>query len=1298
MKFVKRFLPLLAIVALILASCATNAGQVPKGTETPSATTPGEQPTTTAQTPVQPSVEKYELQNLFQQATTLKSEATNFALDSVLPDKFKAASDEYDAVAAEYKNLVETPAQYDGVKAYPLKDKLTQLVATWDGVVKEGMPLRAEAEKAAADDLRFAAMNVDAQTQAPTQYDAGLKTYSDAAAFVDASNFSQAIETYQLAGAMFDNAAAAAQVNVLRADIEKNGYAKYDTITMYYTMAEDRYNAAQDLWLKNTKDDITASTAALKEAQTYYAFVDAKGAELRAYEGKDLASKAQEGALNVKADINAPDEYKNAIDIQSEANKNMQDGSYVSAYLWYQDAATAFDAARDASNAKAPDVEKAIAQAESNLADAKSRAAKINLDNNIYLQAASEHLDKSKTLFAQLQYNDATFETNEVSNYIGLSDNMVNQAIQAQEKARLEQLAKDKEAADIAIADAKARMAWADQVKLQSDYPQQYKDASTSMSGAEIAYGIEKYTSAKTLADEVSTILSDSFQKEVLAAREAAKIKAAQAEEQKRQKAANKQAADVAIADAEARMAWANENNISADYPEQYKTASTAMVGAYTAYGNEDYVAASQKAQIVSNTFSEEFASQVAADRAAKEQLAKDKAAADTAIAAAKARMAWADQNGIKADYPAVYKDASTSMSGAEIAYGIEKYSAATEMANQVTAILSSDFEAKVTSDREIKKAADAADALGTAHSRMAWADQVNLSSDYPNEYRDASTSMQAADQAYSEKRYDASLALSKDVMNILSDEFMAKVNNERAAAAQAKALAEQKAADKKAADIAIADAETRMAWANDNNIRVDYPDEYKMASVAMVGSYVAYGNEDYVTSAQKAKEVSDVLSDSFEAQVTADRAAAAQAKALAEQKAADKAAADVAIADAEARMAWANENNISADYPEQYKTASTAMVGAYTAYGNEDYVAASQKAQIVSNTFSEEFASQVAADRAAKEQLAKDKAAADTAIAAAKARMAWADQNGIKADYPAVYKDASTSMSGAEIAYGIEKYSAATEMANQVTAILSSDFEAKVTSDREIKKAADAADALGTAHSRMAWADQVNLSSDYPNEYRDASTSMQAADQAYSEKRYDASLALSKDVMNILSDEFMAKVNNERAAAEAKAQEIAQNMKYAQVAISDAQSRYDWAASKNAIHNYPELFTKGGSQLADAKAAFNAADYVKAKDLAGQAYWTLMQIGEFAPLPAAYTVRLIPARRDCLWRIAEYSFIYNNPYKWPVLYKENKATFRDPSNPHLIYPGQVLKVPSIKGETREGMWDPLKTYQPLAK
>ena len=37
------------------------------------------------------------------------------------------------------------------------------------------------------------------------------------------------------------------------------------------------------------------------------------------------------------------------------------------------------------------------------------------------------------------------------------------------------------------------------------------------------------------------------------------------------------------------------------------------------------------------------------------------------------------------------------------------------------------------------------------------------------------------------------------------------------------------------------------------------------------------------------------------------------------------------------------------------------------------------------------------------------------------------------------------------------------------------------------------------------------------------------------------------------------------------------------------------------------------------------------------------------------YTVRLIPERRDCLWRIAEYDFIYGNPFLWPKIWIRNR-------------------------------------------
>lgn len=73
--------------------------------------------------------------------------------------------------------------------------------------------------------------------------------------------------------------------------------------------------------------------------------------------------------------------------------------------------------------------------------------------------------------------------------------------------------------------------------------------------------------------------------------------------------------------------------------------------------------------------------------------------------------------------------------------------------------------------------------------------------------------------------------------------------------------------------------------------------------------------------------------------------------------------------------------------------------------------------------------------------------------------------------------------------------------------------------------------------------------------------------------------------------------------------------------------------------------------------------------------------------LPAFYTVRLIPEARDCFWRIAEYPFIYGDPWKWKILYEANKDKIPDPNNPDLIEVGNVLTIPSIAGEVRSGTW-----------
>lgn len=60
----------------------------------------------------------------------------------------------------------------------------------------------------------------------------------------------------------------------------------------------------------------------------------------------------------------------------------------------------------------------------------------------------------------------------------------------------------------------------------------------------------------------------------------------------------------------------------------------------------------------------------------------------------------------------------------------------------------------------------------------------------------------------------------------------------------------------------------------------------------------------------------------------------------------------------------------------------------------------------------------------------------------------------------------------------------------------------------------------------------------------------------------------------------------------------------------------------------------------------------------------------EYAGLPASHTVK----KGECLWWIAEYKQIYNDPFMWPLIYKANRAKIK--KSPNLIYPKQVFDVP----------------------
>jgi nucleoid-associated protein YgaU len=62
-------------------------------------------------------------------------------------------------------------------------------------------------------------------------------------------------------------------------------------------------------------------------------------------------------------------------------------------------------------------------------------------------------------------------------------------------------------------------------------------------------------------------------------------------------------------------------------------------------------------------------------------------------------------------------------------------------------------------------------------------------------------------------------------------------------------------------------------------------------------------------------------------------------------------------------------------------------------------------------------------------------------------------------------------------------------------------------------------------------------------------------------------------------------------------------------------------------------------------------------------------RVVERPTLPTKHVV----VKGECLWWIAEYKQIYNDPFQWPLMYQANRDQIKDPD---LIYPDQVFKVP----------------------
>ena len=207
-------------------------------------------------------------------------------------------------------------------------------------------------------------------------------------------------------------------------------------------------------------------------------------------------------------------------------------------------------------------------------------------------------------------------------------------------------------------------------------------------------------------------------------------------------------------------------------------------------------------------------------------------------------------------------------------------------------------------------------------------------------------------------------------------------------------------------------------------------------------------------------------------------------------------------------------------------------------------------------------------------------------------------------------------------------------------------------------------------------------------NEYQRKSRAYsELARRAYSEGDYDASIEYSR-------------------LAEENAQKSADYIQYmlarveAEQAMNRARTRYTWAKNNKAEEKYPEAFKTATEALQAGNTAFGNKDFDVAVVCAKKVLDALAVVtgdeSSFATLPAQYRIRTWRGERDCLWNIAKDKAIYDNPYLWRKLYEANKNKLPDPNNPDWVEPGIILTIPSLRGEKRDGMYDPAVTYEKL--
>lgn len=183
----------------------------------------------------------------------------------------------------------------------------------------------------------------------------------------------------------------------------------------------------------------------------------------------------------------------------------------------------------------------------------------------------------------------------------------------------------------------------------------------------------------------------------------------------------------------------------------------------------------------------------------------------------------------------------------------------------------------------------------------------------------------------------------------------------------------------------------------------------------------------------------------------------------------------------------------------------------------------------------------------------------------------------------------------------------------------------------------------------------------------------LEEGEEAFTEKNYYVTKNKSEEAMEIM-DQLILDDQAKKLLTQAKD------------AVEDAKNR-------GGETEYPNEMEDANTVLGDAETLYNDKIYEESMEKSKYVIDLINGLELVPVFPKYYRIRYIRNNRDCLWKISGFNFVYNNPWQWKVLYIANKKRLIFPDNPDLIHPWRVIVIPSLRGEKREGYYDPKKKY-----